>query len=126
MKKYLISFTVLLLLGCDKIDRALLTEPNIESIGTFNGCEIVFVDRGYDKVSFFMAKCDGAVTTTNNKTLLSDTSQFSRRSTVITKEIDRLQREKIDALAREAALSKLTEADKSAIGIKPPTPEPKK
>jgi hypothetical protein len=116
---------LLLVTGCDKLDHTLLTEPKIEQIGTFDGCDVVFVDRGYDKASFFMAKCGNTSTITNNQTLFSDTSQFSKRSTVITQTIEKLQKEKAEALAREAVLSKLSDAEKAAIGIKP-TVEQKK
>ena len=108
-----------LLTGCNEEKTALLASPKTESVGTFDGCEVSFVNRGWSEASFYMAKCPGnSATTTRNYTVKSGKATVFKRSTVIAQEIESLQAEKAESEAREAALAKLTPAEKSALGIK--------
>jgi hypothetical protein len=86
-------------------------------VGTFDGCIIKFVNRGYASNSFFMASCPGAVTTTNNYTTRNGKTTTTHRRTTITKEIEKLQSELKDVSEKEAALVKLTTQERKALGI---------
>lgn len=50
MKKVICILAAVLLVGCsqrtDEQAKAMLTNPDINNVGTFDGCEVKFVDRG--------------------------------------------------------------------------------
>lgn len=101
----------LILPGCEKEDK-LKASPETVRIGTFDGCEVKYVNRGYMYDSFFMARCDSTVTTTTNIP-----GKGATRVTNITVEIERLQAEKAKLELAEQAIGKLTPAEKAALGI---------
>ena len=45
-------------------NKQLLQKPEIVQIGTFNGCNVSYVNRGYQVNSFYIAKCNNAETRT--------------------------------------------------------------
>ena len=119
--KYTLAFILVatvLLSGCNEEEKALLAKPSISEIGEFDGCNVKFVNRGYEKLSFYIAKCDTTSTSTTNYTTSSGKSTTFRRKTIITKEIEKLQAEKADLDAKAAAMEKLTPTERKALGIK--------
>ena len=123
----------LLLTGCGDRDRAdaLLAKPETQLIGEFEGCQVSFVNRGYDSTSFYMAKCPGeATTTTKNSFHMSGKVRVSDRSTAIVQSTQDLQadlaaqKKKVEELEAQLqlktqALSKLTDKEKAALGLEP-------
>ena len=79
---------------------------------------VKYVDRGSWIDSFYLAKCDGASATTYLRQ--SGKSHIPRTTITIEADIDRLQKEKAEAEAKEKALSKLTPAERQALGIAQP------
>jgi hypothetical protein len=66
-----------------------------------------------------MAKCPGnSTSTTRNYSVKSGKNTVQKRSTVIVQEIEALMAEKIQIEARDAALEKLSPAERTALGIK--------
>lgn len=120
MSKVILAMcAVALLAGCNEREDALRVAPETSSVGEFDGCQVTFVNRGYDMLSFYIAKCPGnSTTTTRNYSVQSGKTRVQKRSTVIAQEIEALQVEKAESEAREAALSKLSPAERTALGIK--------
>lgn len=119
--KYTLAFILIattLLAGCNEEEEALLAKPSITDIGEFDGCDVKFVNRGYEKFSFYIAKCGTTSTSTTNYTTSHGKSSTFHRKTLITKEIEKLQAEKADLDAKSVALEKLTPAERKALGIK--------
>jgi hypothetical protein len=108
----------LMLTGCNGQQDALRAAPETSVIGTYDGCEVSFVNRGYQELSFYMAKCPGnSTSTTRNYTVKSGKHTEFKRSTVIFHEIEALQVEKAAAEVKEKALEKLTSAELKALGL---------
>jgi major membrane immunogen (membrane-anchored lipoprotein) len=111
-----------LLTGCggrtDEQAKEMLTNPDINFVGVYEGCEVKYVDRGYQAKSFYIAKCGNTTTATRNYNEQSGKSTIFRQSTVITQEIEKLQAEKSAAETKERALEKLTPTERAALGIK--------
>lgn len=115
------SLATVLLVGCGRTDeqaKAMLSNPDINNVGTFDGCEVKYVDRGYRDSSFYIAKCGNTSTATHNYTEKSGKNTVHRRSTVITQEIEKLEAEKAEAVTKEKALEKLNPEEKKLLGIK--------
>lgn len=98
--------------------QAMITNPDINFVGVYDGCEVKFIDRGYHDKSFYIAKCGDTTTLTRNYTEKQGKSTVDRRSTVITQEIEKLQKEKATAETKEKALSKLSDEEKKLLGVK--------
>jgi hypothetical protein len=111
-----------LLTGCggrtDEQAKEMLTNPDINFVGVYEGCEVKYVDRGYQAKSFYLARCSNTTTTTRNYYEQSGKTTVFRSSTVITQELDKLQAEKAAAETKERALEKLTPTERAALGIK--------
>jgi hypothetical protein len=45
-------------------NKQLLQKPEIVQIGIFNGCNVSYVNRGYQVNSFYIAKCNNTETRT--------------------------------------------------------------
>ena len=121
MKKLLLVLAVLSLTACGRTDeeaRALLAKPAVSDAIMVDGCEVKFVDRGYQNHSFYLAKCGNTNTLTRNYEEQSGKTRVFRRSTVITQEIEQLQKEKADVETKEQALAKLSAEERKALGIK--------
>lgn len=102
----------------DEQAKAMLSNPDINNVGTFDGCEVKYVDRGYNSYSFYIARCGNTTTATRNYTEQQGKTTVNRRSTVITQEIEKLEAEKAAAVAKEKALEKLSPEEKKLLGIK--------
>jgi hypothetical protein len=105
----------LLLVGCGEQEAALLAKPEVIYIGQFDGCDVKYINRGYQINSFYLASCVGATTTTMQYTEKSGKSTNYRTITTINKEINSLEAEKRAMEAREAALNKLTPEERNAL-----------
>ena len=118
----LLIMTALCLPACsgrtDEQAKAMLTNPDINNVGTFDGCEVKFIDRGYHAYSFYIARCGNTTTTTRNYTEQSGKTTVNRRSTVIAQEIQKLEAEKAAAVTKERALEKLSPEEKVLLGVK--------
>lgn len=88
MKKLLIILAIITLAACGRTQseaQALYHDPQIIDQGTFDGCQVSYVDRGYEKVSFYIARCDNTTTTTRTWTETQGKTSVTRHSTVIQK-----------------------------------------
>lgn len=105
----------LALSGCKEDDdaAALRAKPEITDIGEIDSCNVKFVNRGYSRDSFFIARCPGAAITTRNYTERSGKTSVARRITVIEREFT-----PTDAQIKESALSKLTDEERAVLGVK--------
>lgn len=118
MKKIAFMVGCLFLVGCNEEQDALYKQPVVQNVGQYDGCDVKFVNRGYQSVSFFIAKCGGTVTTTTNYHVQSGkTSTFYRNTTIIDGEIDNLKAERERAAVVEAAKKKLTTEELKLLGI---------
>ena len=122
VKLSMLFATALGLVACggrtDEQAKAMLSDPAINNVGTFDGCEVKFIDRGYHNFSFYIAKCGNTTTTTRNYTEQSGKTTVNRRSTVIAQEIQKLETEKAAAVSKERALEKLSPEEKALLGVK--------
>jgi hypothetical protein len=128
MRKEIISICALLIVtalgltACggrtDEQAKAMLSNPDVNDVGTFEGCEVKFIDRGYHAYSFYIARCGNTTTTTRNYTVQSGKTTVNRRSTVIAEEIQKLEAEKAAAVTKEKALEKLSPEEKALLGVK--------
>lgn len=116
MKILKISALVLFLTlaGCNEEKDAMFTNPQITETVEIDGCQVKYVNRGYEHKSFYLAKCGNTTTTSQNYRV----GKTSRTSTVITTEIEALQAEQASVKAKEAAISKLSESEQKLLGIK--------
>ncbi len=104
------------LAGCESDEK--FANPEIKSVGTFQGCDVSFVDRGYLYNSFYIATCSSAVVTTGhtggkNSTPMANVQNISG----LTQEEKDLILKNRDS-ARQSALSKLSDEEKSVLGVK--------
>ena len=119
----LISCSVLMA-GCDnaaelKAIEEKISSPPITKLGTFEGCEVVFVDRYYANQSFYMAKCPGNSTTvTNNYTEQVGKTSQTRTRTSIVQEIEGLKKELAVSEIKEQALKKLSPEEIKVLNLK--------
>lgn len=114
-----VASSTVLLGGCNEKENPLKEHPVTTEVGVFDRCVVSFVNRGYDNLSFYIARCPGISTvTTSNYTVPSGRTRISKRSTVIAQEIEALQAEKSEAEIRESAVAKLSPAERAALGIK--------
>jgi hypothetical protein len=122
MKRVIGILTAVLLVGCggrtDEEAKGLLSAPAVNFVGVYEGCEVKYVDRGYQTKSFYIAKCGNTTTATRNYNEQSGKTTVFRSSTVITQELEKLQAEKAAAETKERALEKLTPTERAALGIK--------
>lgn len=121
MKKVICILAAVLLVGCGRTDeqaKAMMANPSITAVGTYEDCEVKFIDRGYHDLSFYIAKCGDTSTLTRNYQEKHGKSYVNRRSTVIAQEITKLEAEKAAAVTKEKALEKLSVEEKTVLGIK--------
>ncbi len=102
----------------DEEAKGLLSAPAVNFVGVYEGCEVKYVDRGYQTKSFYIAKCGSTTTATRNYNEQSGKTTVFRSSTVITQELEKLQAEKAAAETKERALEKLSLEEKKLLGIK--------
>lgn len=132
VKILFMGFLVFVLSGCksDEAD-ALLAKPSISQVGEFEGCQVSFVNRGYDSTSFYIAKCKGDTSTvtqnstraqgktrvpTRNTTIVEDTAALQEEIQTHQKQVEQLQSE---LKVKQDALAKLSDAEKAALGLIP-------
>jgi hypothetical protein len=96
----------------------LLANPTVNTVGTYDNCDVKYVDRGTSTNSFYIARCGDTSTTTNAYDEQVGKQTVFRSSVAITRDIQRLQTEKAVAESKERALEKLTPAEKQALGVK--------
>lgn len=121
MKTIFLIVLAVMLTACGRTDeeaRALLAKPAVSDAIMVDGCEVKFVDRGYQNHSFYLAKCGNTTTMSRNYQEQSGKTTVFRRSTVITQEIEQLQKEKAEAETKEQALAKLSPEERKALGVK--------
>lgn len=109
-----------LLVGCGRSDEEiaqLQREPSVQSVGIIDGCEVKFVDRGYQIHSFYIAKCGATTTTTTNYEETQGKSRVFRRSTVIAQEIAKLDKERAESQKIEDALKDVSPEKRKALGL---------
>lgn len=112
-----------LLAACESDERAaaLHQQPVVSDIGEFDGCQVKFVNRGYQVDSFFIARCGNTATTTRNFSETQGKSTVFRRSTVIEQELQQARaHEAAEAEAsrvKEQALNKLSPSERKALGL---------
>lgn len=103
-----------LLVGCKNEEyEKKKANPDITVIGTFDGCEVKYVDRYYSSDSFYLARCGDTTAVTGRVR----SGKTTRNSLTITQEINRLTAERDAAMIQENALSKLTADERKALGI---------
>ena len=108
-----------MLLGCgaEEDRKAKFANPSVQDVGVFDGCEVKYVNRGYQDQSFYIARCNDTTTTTRNRWEKHGKTSTFQRETAITQELEKKQAE-VDELKQKAeALSKLSPADKRALGV---------
>lgn len=100
---------ILALSGCNLYEKedAKLANPVITSKGTYDGCEVKFVDRGYQTESFYLARCveGDTSTTTQHYEYRSGKANLQRSSVTILNEL------------KYSGLSKLTKEEQKALGL---------
>jgi hypothetical protein len=109
----------ILLSGCEETDRAnaLLANPETIDIGTFDGCTVKYVNRGWKDQSFYLARCDHTASQTMHWDERHGKSTVQRQSLVISQEIEKLQAEKDAAETKEKAIAKLSPEERKVLGI---------
>lgn len=128
--------TATLLAGCGKTEtpevQQQLDHPRVSVVGTFDGCEVKYVDRFYKEKSFYIARCapapSGAAmapteTTTGFYNELAGTRNEPHQQVAITTSDPVSTEQSLALLNRQKALDKLTELDRAALGL-PPRPQP--
>lgn len=120
IKIMLTCASALALIGCVDDEQAkLYANPAVNEIGVFQDCAVSFVNRGHVLRSFYIAKCPGTSTTiTAGIQVQSGKSSTLRTSFSITQEIEKLTKERDAATAKEQALQKLTDTEKTLLGFK--------
>lgn len=103
---------------------ALQTNPDIQVIGTFDGCEVKYVNRYYQNNSFYLARCDNTSTSTQHvrvqtgKTYRTDThTAITAQLAEISKQKEQLLTEEKALKVRQTALEKLTPEERAALNI---------
>jgi nitrous oxide reductase accessory protein NosL len=113
MKKILfILAATVALAGCQDEEKALYAAPVIRPVGTFEGCVVKFVDRGWKSESFYIAACDVASVVSWN-VQMGKTTQ-TRQSITVTKQVEA---EKAALAVKESAINKLTPDERKALGL---------
>lgn len=115
MKKLLlIPITLLVLAGCSRDDRD-TTTGYVKYEVVADGCTVKYVEnpKGYN---FFIAKCPAESQVITHQRASGKTT--TTEVTVVTSEVESLKQQLKVAEAKKAALDKLTEEERQALGIK--------
>jgi hypothetical protein len=95
------------------------THPEVTVIGTFDGCEVKFYERGYTSENFYIAKCVNAEKTSTVSSFDRVGGKFSHdvEKFAVTKEISAMQaeKEKMDKAIAEAKAKAEDAAKKQAL-----------
>lgn len=99
-----------------------VNNPEITVVGTFDGCEVKYVNRYYQERSFYLARCSskGSESTTAETSLYttsSGRSSTTHSQLAITEEIQALDRQKEKLEVKAAALKKLSSEEQEALGL---------
>lgn len=113
--------------------------PNVYMVGTFDGCEVKFYERGYTSENFYIARCVNSKATTSVTKLESVRSgktshdelhlnitdevlDINARKEQLKSEMDALETKKLELEKKnqiaEKAKQKLSAEEKSALGVK--------
>lgn len=119
MKKILMLIPILFLFGCNEEKEALLATPQITSIGEFEGCDVKFVDRGYETKSFYLAHCDVSSSTVSDVYSFHQgkSTKYATKLSSVTKEVEcdeECQKQKLIV----SALKKLSKQEREILGLK--------
>lgn len=119
MKKFLMLIPILFLFGCNEKEEALLASPKVTSIGEFEGCDVKFVNRGYETRSFYLAHCDAPSSTVSDiySYQQGKVTKYATKLSSVTKEVEcdeECQKQKLIA----SALKKLSKQEREILGIK--------
>lgn len=60
----IVFMLIFMLINDSEKNKQLLQKPEIVQIGTFDGCNVSYVNRGYQVNSFYIAKCNNTETRT--------------------------------------------------------------
>ena len=60
----IVFMLIFMLINDSEKNKQLLQKPEIVTIGIFEGCSVVYVNRGQAKYSFYIAKCNNTETRT--------------------------------------------------------------
>jgi len=117
------------LVGCSSPEEQaraeeLMRNPEIVVVGTFDGCEVKYVNRYHRDNSFYLARCGTTSASTQQYEETQGKSRVARTRLTITQELAQLdkQREtlKVEQAAaekREAAIAKLSPEERAALGL---------
>lgn len=102
----------------------LMRNPEVTVAGTFDGCEVKFVNRYYRDQSFYLARCGATSAITQQYMESQGKSSVSRTRVTITQELaeldkrrEALKAESDAAEKREAAIAKLSPEERTALGL---------
>jgi len=109
-----IGVALLSLTGCDEPKQ--VKNPEIYDLGTFDGCGVKYVNRGYKDNSFYIARCGTTSTATGGYETGGKPRQHIPQVTIVDEGAMDAQ---IQALQeKKAALNKLTPRERELLGIK--------
>lgn len=94
-----------------------MKNPIITNVGTFDGCEVKYVNRYYSENSFYLARCGSTTAATGREAYRSGKTTRYRDRLSITHELEELQKELSTLDARAAALARLSPAERAALGL---------
>jgi hypothetical protein len=102
----------------------LMSNPEIKVVGTFDGCEVKFVNRYHRDMSFYLARCGTTIASTQQYEETQGKSRVARTRLTITQELaeldkqrETLKAEQAAAEKREAAIAKLSPEERTALGL---------
>ena len=82
-----------------------LKNPEVEVIGTFDGCEVKYYKRGYTTENFYISRCESGNTTTNTsfKSVRNGKYSHIEEDVNITNELDAIKKKRAD-LSKETEI----------------------
>jgi hypothetical protein len=101
--------------GSDDPNRPSVSNPKTGVIGTFDGCEVSYVNRGYRDNSFYLAKCPAASGTLSGL-YRSGKSTYPTQTITIQDAEATLKAQAEEK--RNNALAKLTPEERQLLGVK--------
>lgn len=112
MKKIAIISAVLLLTACNEQSPSRL--PEVRKTFEVEGCQVKYIDPP-GTPNFYIARCGNTTTTTWQQQNGKSTTTYGA---INVESSDDLRKRLAEVEAREKALSKLTDEEKKALGVK--------